>query len=69
MGETVTRLVRAEVPRCEAQTKSTRYRPEGGRCPYQAMVELDGEQLCKKHADLWAQAAHEAQQEPANDRG
>ena len=64
MGE----LIPIVPPRCQAKTKPTWYRPNGRQCPYKAVYELDGDQLCKMHADKWAegeaQAAHEAQQEP-----
>jgi len=67
MGDTVTRSIRIDVPRCKARTPPKRYRPKGGRCPYQAVVELDGDQLCQIHANQWArgegQVFHDAEQE------
>ena len=50
---TVTRSKRIEVPRCEVRTPARWYRPNGGRCPYEAHHVLDGEHLCNLHTKLW----------------
>lgn len=63
MTNTVERSRRVEVQRCEARTKPQWYRRNGGRCPYAAVTELDGQHLCQMHADLWVRGEGTAAQE------
>lgn len=58
--DTVTRMKKVTVLRCEAKTKPQWYRPQGGRCPYEAVVQLDGEHLCRSHAIRWARNEDQA---------
>lgn len=53
MSDTVERTRRVKVQRCAAHTAPKWHRPAGGRCPYQAITVLDGDPLCKLHADQW----------------
>lgn len=59
---TVTRTKRVEVQRCEAMTNPHLFSPSH-RCPYAAVVHLDGEWMCQLHADKWVrgQAPQEAE--------
>ena len=43
------------VPRCTAETTARLY-SQPHQCPYAAVVQIDGDWLCQKHADLLAQA-------------
>jgi len=52
-ANTVTRTRRVEVQRCEAITNPHPFSPPH-RCPYAAVVHLDGEWMCQLHADKWA---------------
>lgn len=51
----VSRKRSVSVPRCTAETTARLY-SQPHQCPYAAVVQIDGDWLCQKHADLWAQA-------------
>jgi hypothetical protein len=59
MTKFVSRLRPTKVRRCEATT-TPRFYSEPHQCPYAAIFELDGEWLCKKHADLWIRGEAQA---------
>ncbi len=53
-ADTVSRSRKVEVKRCEATT-TERWYSKSHRCPYAAVVCLDGDWLCKLHASKWAE--------------
>lgn len=61
MGDAVKRTRRVDVPRCQARTKPVWYSPNDHQCPYAAVTELDGEQLCQLHANLWVRGEGDAE--------
>ena len=63
MKDTVERLRSAKVPRCQAWTKPKWYSPKGHQCPFAAITELDGQHLCKMHADMWVRSEGATQNE------
>ena len=62
MTSNVNRIRRTDVQRCEATTKGQWY-AEPHQCPYAAITNLDGEWLCKIHADQWARGEGLSQQQ------
>lgn len=52
----------AVTQRCEAICPPRTFTAEH-QCPYNAVVNLDGEWLCQKHADLWVKSEGQAARE------